>query len=180
MSFFGCLGYELDLKHLLPVEIKAIQAQTAFYKQYREVFQFGTFQRTKNGWQVSDGKVTIAGVFHKLVHAAPGYEQLRLKGLDPEAAYRVTSLDQALRIGQFGGLLKHVVPVNINPNGALLRMVDSHFTMKDNVENITASGAALMSGMMLRPLFRGTGYNEAQRTQGDFGSDVFVVEEITE
>ena len=180
VSFFGCLGYELDLKHLLPVEIKAIQAQTAFYKQYREVFQFGTFQRTKNGWQVSDGKVTIAGVFHKLVHAAPGYEQLRLKGLDPEAAYRVTSLDQALRIGQFGGLLKHVVPVNINPNGALLRMVDSHFTMKDNVENITASGAALMSGMMLRPLFRGTGYNEAQRTQGDFGSDVFVVEEITE
>ena len=38
-------------------------------------------------------------------------------------------------------------------------------------------GAALMSGMMLRPLFRGTGYSEAQRTQGDFGSDIFIAEE---
>ena len=126
------------------------------------------------------GDVTLAGVFHGLVHAAPGYEQLRLKGLNPDATYRVTSMGQALRIGQFGALLKHVVPVNINPNGMLMRVVDNHFTMKDNAENITASGAALMSGMMLRPLFRGTGYSEEQRTQGDFGSDIYVVEDITE
>ena len=178
VSFFGCLGYELDLKHLLPVEIKAIQAQTEFYKQYRDVFQFGTFSRTKNGWQVSDGKVTIAGVFHQLVHAAPGYEQLRMKGLKKDARYHVRSLGQAIRVGQFGGLLKHVAPVNINPNGTLLRIADSHYTMKDHVEDLTVSGGALMSGMMLRPLFRGTGYSEEQRTQGDFGSDVFIAEEM--
>ena len=177
VSFFGCLGYELDLKHLLPVEVKAIQAQIAFYKQYREVFQFGTFRRTRNGWQVSQGNVTIAGVFHKLVSAAPGYEQLRMKGLRPEATYRVTSLGQAIRVGQFGALLKHVVPVNVDPNGALLRMADSRYTLKDHAEDLTASGAALMSGMMLRPLFRGTGYSEQQRTQGDFGSDIYIAQE---
>lgn len=178
VAFFGCLGYELDLKHLLPVEIKAIQAQTAFYKQYREVFQFGTFRRTKNGWQVSDGKVTIAGVFHQLVHAAPGYEQLRMKGLKRNARYHVRSLGQAIRVGQFGGLIKHVAPVSLNPNGAILRIADSHYTLKDHVEDLTVSGAALMSGMMLRPLFRGTGYSEEQRTQGDFGSDIFIAEEM--
>ena len=168
----------LRQEHLLPVEVKAIQAQTEFYKKYREVFQFGTFSRTQNGWQVSDGKVTVAGVFHTLVHAAPGYEQLRMKGLKKDARYHVYSLGQAIRVGQFGGLLKHVFPVSINPNGTLLRIADSHYTMKDHVEDLTASGAALMSGMMLRPLFRGTGYSPEQRTQGDFGSDVYVAEEL--
>ena len=178
VSFFGCLGYELDLKHLLPVEIKEVKAQTAFYKQYRSVFQYGTFSRTKLGWQVTEGGITVAGVFHTLVHAAPGYEQLRLTGLDPEKCYRVTSLAQAIRVGQFGALLKHVVPVNINPNGALLRLADSHYTLKNAVEDVTVSGAALLSGIMLKPLFRGTGYGENQRTQGDFGSDIYIIEEV--
>ena len=178
VAFFGCLGYELDLRTLLPVEIKEIQGQIAFYKRYREVFQFGTFRRTELGWQVSDGKVTLAGVFHRLVYAAPGYERLRVKDLKPETDYRVTSLAQAIRVGQFGNLLKHVAPVNVNPNGALLRIADRHITLPGKPETLTASGAALAAGIMLSPLFRGTGYAPEQRTQGDFGSDVYLIEEI--
>ena len=178
VAFFGCLGYELDLRTLLPVEIKEIQGQIAFYKRYREVFQFGTFRRMELGWQVSDGKVTLAGVFHRLVNAAPGYERLRVKGLKPETDYRVTSLAQAIRVGQFGNLLKHVAPVSVNPNGALLRIADRHFTLPGNPETLTASGAALAAGIVLSPLFRGTGYAPEQRTQGDFGSDVYLIEEI--
>ena len=178
VAFFGCLGYELDLKHLLPVEVKEIKEQIAFYKNYREILQYGTFRRTKLGWQVSDGRTTLVGVFHRLVHAAPGYEQLRISGLKKEATYRVVSLAQAIRVGQFGSLLKHVAPVNIDPNGALLRIADRHFTLPGGLEELTVSGAALESGIMLRPLFRGTGYDQNQRTQGDFGSDVYVVEEV--
>jgi alpha-galactosidase len=176
VAFFGCLGYELDLKHLLPVEVKQIKAQIAFYKQYRNVFQFGQFRRTKLGWQVSDGQTTLAGVFHGIVHAAPGYEQLRLTGLQRDTLYRVTSLSQALRVGQFGGLLKHVSPVNVDPNGALLRLADRHISLPSEGENFTVSGAALMSGILLKPQFRGTGYDQNQRTQGDFGSDIYIVE----
>ena len=178
VAFFGCLGYELDLKYLLPIEEKQIKAQIAFYKQYREAFQFGSFRRTKLGWKVSDGKITLAGVFHTLVHAAPGYEKLRVSGLDPEKIYHLTSLAQAIRVGQFGNLLKHVVPVNVNPNGALLRIADSHYTLKNAMEDMTVSGAALAAGVMLKPLFRGTGYDENQRTQGDFGSDLYIIEEV--
>ena len=177
VAFFGCLGYELDLRTLLPVEIKEIQGQIGFYKRYREAFQFGTFRRTELGWQVSDGKVTLAGVFHRLIHAAPGYERLRVKDLKPETDYRVTSLAQAIRVGQFGNLLKHVAPVNVNPNGALLRIADRHITLPGKPETLTASGAALAAGIMLSPLFRGTGYAPEQRTQGDFGSDVYLIEE---
>jgi len=48
------------------------------------------------------------------------------------------------------------------------------------MENTIVSGAALRSGIMLKPLFRGTGYDENQRTQGDFGSDIYIIEEISE
>ena len=178
VAFFGCLGYELDLKHLLPIEVKEVKAQIAFYKQYREVFQYGQLRRHGLGWQVSDGKTTLAGVFHKLVPAAPGYEQLRVTGLDKEKTYRVTSLAQVIRVGQFGNLLKHVAPVNIDPNGALLRLADRHISLPGGAEEFTVSGGALMSGILLRPLFRGTGYDEHQRTQGDFGSDIYIIEEI--
>ncbi len=180
VAFFGCLGYELDLKHLLPVEVKDIKAQIDFYKRYRQVFQYGDFRRTALGWQVSAGDVTLAGVFHGLVQAAPGYERLRLSGLEAGSRYRVTSLEQAIRIGQFGSLLKHVAPVNIDPNGQLLRLADRHFTLPGGKEEQILSGAALMSGIFLRPLFRGTGYDTNQRTQGDFGSDVYIVEKLAE
>lgn len=176
VSFFGVLGYELDLKHLLPVEIKEIKEQIAFYKTYRKVFQFGTFRRTENGWQVSDGQTTLAGVFHKQMGAAPAYERLRVAGLNPKWKYRVRSREQALRVGQFGDLVKHVAPVELNPNGVVLRTVDHHYTMPDGTQALTATGAALGAGMMLLPLFRGTGYDKNQRTQLDYGSNLYVIE----
>jgi len=177
VSFFGCFGYELDLKHLLSVEVAEIKKQIVFYKQYRDLFQYGTFTRTLSGWQVSDGTTAIAGIFHTLVHAAPGYEQLRVRGLDREKLYRVTSLEQKIRVGPFGHLLKHVVPFGIDPNGLLVKAADAHYAMPDGGEDLTASGAALESGIMLKPLFRGTGYSPNQRNYCDFGSNVYVIEE---
>jgi len=157
--------------------VKEIKEQIAFYKTYREVFQYGKFCRTETGWQVSDGNITIAGVFHKLVPAAPGYERLRVPGLDKSKTYRVISLTQGIRVGQFGNLLKHVAPVNIDPNGALLRIADRLITLPGGNEELTVSGSALTSGILLRPQFRGTGYDRNQRTQGDFGSDLYIIEE---
>ena len=43
---------------------------------------------------------------------------------------------------------------------------------------LTASGAALMSGIPLLPIFQGTGYDKNQRTKTDFGSEVYVMEEV--
>ena len=177
VSFFGCLGYELDLKHLLKLEKDQIKAQIAFYKQNRQVFQFGQFHRLENGWQVTAGKVTCAAVFRKLLPAAPGYETLRLRALSGNQRYKLYTYEQKLRIGQFGSLLKHVAPVNLNPNGLVLRAADRIITIPDGNQAVQASGAAIMAGVRLLPLFRGTGYDENQRTLADFGSDLYIIEE---
>jgi alpha-galactosidase len=180
VSFFGNLGYELDLKHLLPTEEKEIMHQIEFYKTYRRIFQFGSFARLYApegvGWQVSGGNTCLAGLFHKLVHAAPGYEQLRLLDLEADKQYQLTSREQLLRVGMFGGLVKHIAPVELNPNGLVLRTADRLYPMPDGVEKITATGSALMAGVMLSPRFQGTGYNKDGRNQGDFCSNVYVVE----
>ena len=179
VSFFGCLGYELDLKHLLNLEKEQIKEQIAFYKRYREVFQFGDFRRLDKGWQVSDGNIALAAVFRTLLPAAPGYETLALKGLNKESLYHFQTYAQKLRIGQFGSLVKHVAPVNLDPNGLILRAADRLITMPDGVQTLKASGAALMAGIPLLPLFRGTGYDQNQRTLTDFGSELFIIEEET-
>ena len=87
------------------------------------------------------------------------------------------SFAQKLHVGQFGSLVKHVVPVNLNPNGVVLRTADRHVTLPDGAQDICVSGAALMAGVRLLPLFRGTGYDPKQRTLNDFGSDLFVIEQ---
>ena len=180
VSFFGALGYELDLKHLLPIEEKEITHQVEFYKHYRRIFQFGQFSRLHApegvGWQVAGGNTVLAGLFHRLVAAAPGYEQLRLRKLDGNRNYKLTSREQLLRVGMFGALVKHIVPVELNPNGIVLRTADRHYPMNDGVETMTATGNALMSGVMLSPRFQGTGYHKDGRNQGDFCSNVYVAE----
>lgn len=181
VAFFGCLGYELDLKHLVPTEEKEITAQVQFYRQHRQVFQFGSFRRlwAPEGvaWQTcGEGKV-LAGLFHRLNHAAPGYEQLRLSGLDGEKTYHLISREQLLRVGQFGALVKYISPVSLSPNGMVVRTADRHIPMKDGREDMTASGAALMSGVMLHLRFTGAGYSPNARNQGDFCSNVYLVTE---
>lgn len=183
-AFFGVLGYELDLQDLLPTEEKEIRAQIEFYKTYREVFQYGSFRRLKTAegyaWQVSrtEPECHIAAVFHDLVHAGPGYETLRMTGLEADRRYRITSRPQRLRVGRFGALVKHIAPIPVSLNGMVLRMADRHYEMMDGEQTDEASGGALMAGWQLASRFTGTGYNPSLRVQGDFGSNVYVAEPI--
>ncbi len=177
VSFFGCLGYELNLKHLLPMEKEEIKEQVTFYKHYRSIFQFGVFSRLENGWQVQKGKYTLAAVFRTLVPASPGYEYLRLTDLKQEAVYHMSTRESKLRIGQFGSLVKHALPLDLNPNGLLLRAADRMVTLPDGQQEVYASGAAFLSGIPLLPRFRGTGYDKNQRTLLDFGSEIYILEE---
>lgn len=183
ISMFGCLGYELDLTELLPVELTEIRAQIEFYKAHRRTLQYGRFTRDKTDsggtiWQAQTEEETVAGVFHGIQSAAPGYERLRVAGLDAQTQYQLDSRPQLLRVADFGSLLRHVLPVKLNPNGLAVQTADSYYKMYDGQQTVTASGAAYSAGIMLAPLFSGTGYNADGRMQGDFGSNVYFVREV--
>ena len=180
VSFFGCLGYELDLELLPPVELAEIRAQIAYYQLHRQTFQFGRMRRNKapDGalvWQVTGKDETLVGLYHELMHAAPPYETLFVAGLDPQKRYTMTSRPQLLRVGAFGGLLRYVLPVALNPNGLVISTADAHYKMKDGEQTVTASGAAFAAGVALSARYLGTGYDANGRMQSDFGSNIYLV-----
>ncbi len=183
VSAFGCLGYELDLRYLTPKEQEEIKNQIAFYKEHRALLQYGRFRRVpyykKNKvlWQCSDakGERAISGFFQTLTEAAESSDRLTVKGLQPETMYQVQTKAQYLYIRRFGNLIKHVAPVDLNPNGVVLREVNKRFTMNDGVENYVVPGQALETGIWIHDQFIGTGYNTQLRLLGDFGSQLYVV-----
>ena len=101
-----------------------------------------------------------------------------MKGLAESRLYDLHSRPQSVRVGQFGSLVKHIVPVSIDPNGVILRTADHHYALPDGEDRFTASGSALCSGVMLSHRFSGTGYDKKDRVQGDFSSNVYIVEEV--
>ena len=183
-AVFGCLGYELDLKYFSGQELDELKGQTEFYKKHRRTFQYGRFWRgepykgNKVVWHcVSlDGSESIAGFFQTMAEASEGFDRLRLMGLDPGRRYTVATQPQKLFIKRFGSLVKHILPVELNPEGTILRTVNKHYSLQDCVEAYEGTGEALMGGIMLNNQFMGTGYNKQTRLLGDFGSNLYVVE----
>lgn len=183
VSAFGLLGYELDLKYLTHEELKEVREQIAFYKKHRRTLQFGRFYRfderkdNKVHWQVSapDGKEHIVGHFQKLCTASEGYDELPIKALEPKRSYTLECKNQRLFAKRLGGLVKHVMPIELHPDGFVLRTANKYFSMKDGVERYTASGACLMSGVKLNNQFLGTGYDPKLHMFGDFGSALYTI-----
>ena len=99
VAYFGAFGYELDVTELSDEEQATIKQQVAFYKQYRKLFQVGTFYRLETpdtsdnvyGWEtVSPDKQTAIGMRYQILNGAnPAYIRYYFKGLDPERHYTV-------------------------------------------------------------------------------------------
>lgn len=183
---FGCLGYELDLKRLTRVELAELRAQIEFYKEHRRLFQYGRFYRhespkdNKVVWQSvsADGLTSAACVFQTLATAAEGGDTLRLKGLDKNARYEFAAREQSVFIKRFGGLIKHLLPVDLNPDGFIVRTANRLYALSEGTQRHEASGAALMSGVRLNDQFLGTGYDKDMRVLGDFGSSMYFIKKI--
>ena len=98
VAYFGTFGYELDLNTLTADEQEEVKGQIAFMKQYRQLFQFGTFYRLQSpfehntsAWMVvsDDRKEAIVGWYRVLNGVNLPYTRLRLKGLCEDLPYKV-------------------------------------------------------------------------------------------
>ncbi len=101
VAFFGVFGYELDPTALSAEERREVAEQVAFYQAHRELFQRGRFLRLRSpfegdgqatAWMAvsSDARAAAVGYYRALNAPNPGPDRLRLRGLDPQATYRVS------------------------------------------------------------------------------------------
>ena len=184
VAVFGVLGYELDFGELTPQERRQIAQQIQFYKKHRSLLQFGRFNRyfpkrgQRESWQMSGKKTVIAGIYNLRYEAVPTADRLKVLSAKPGKRYRLKSVKQDLRIGQFGGLMKHVLPIKLRADGCVMRFVDRNFAMTDGQEEYTCSGEALRAGIPLAMQYSGTGYNPDLRILRDWGSSLYVAEEM--
>ena len=206
VSAFGCLGYELDLKYLTNAEMKEVKQQISFYKKHRRLFQYGKFWRgdpykdNKVVWHVTANQENrsdtpssssptpyalhptpysaITGLFQTQTKACETFDRLRFMGLEPERKYSVKTHPQRMFIGRFGGLVKHILPVALNPNGLILRTVGKFYSLEENIETYTAYGQTLTGGIILNNQYEGTGLHENMRILGDFGSNLYIVQQM--
>jgi alpha-galactosidase len=106
VAFFGNLGYELDPRTLDDGEAERVRAQIVWYKVRRELIHGGRFHRlvspfegdgNETAWMVvaDDRGHALVGWYRTLSLPLPGPSLLRLRGLDPEASYRVTVWPEA-------------------------------------------------------------------------------------
>jgi len=185
VACFGSLGYELDLRFLTPAEKREIKDQIAFYKKYRKTFQFGTFERlpvsssrqnNKKIWICKGEKESVAGFFQTQSGAGDEPDILRIPNLQKDALFRVKTRPQYLYIKRFGGLVKHLLPVTLDPNGFILRIVNSIYSLIDCVETYECRGNVLAAGILLNNQYMGGYYNNKTRLLGDYGSCLYTVE----
>ncbi|MBO4358557.1 MAG: alpha-galactosidase [Erysipelotrichaceae bacterium] len=181
ISAYGCLGYELDLSLLSPIDKAEIKRQISYYKKHRKTFQYGTFYRIdeEEPYEVfqASGAETILTKFRRIVHAVPVYDKLYVRGLDEDKTYDIESKPYLHNLRQFGHLVNFVSPVKINGEGHLMTAVSKLKGMEASFQEYTASGAALKEGICLNPLFMGTGYNDKIRIPLDYGSDMYEIKE---
>ncbi len=183
VAVFGVLGYELDFGELTPSEMKTIKEQIAFYKEHRRTFQYGkikileTERKNRAVWQIDGVGESFVGSFQSHVSACPERDMLRVSGLSPEKEYTLKTVDQPLRIKRFGGLIKHIMPIYLKPDGFILRTADKYYQLKDGSEEYTVFGDALSEGINLAMQYEGTGYSDKIRILGDFGSNLYHIKE---
>lgn len=103
VAVFGAFGYELDLNKITDEEKEIVKKQIEFFKENRELIQFGDFYRLVSpfekklndaAWMVvsKDKKEAIVAKYKILSVPNAGYESLLLSGLDEDYLYSVESL----------------------------------------------------------------------------------------
>ena len=183
VAAFGVLGYELDFGELTPTERCQVKKQIAFYKAHRRTFQYGQLKKVKLkntdeiSWQIATKGETMAAIYQRYKTSCPGRDRLNVMHLDDDKLYTVESNEQYLRISRFGGLIKHITPIHLKPDGFILRTVNKFYAMKDGSESYTVSGAELKEGINLSMQYEGSGYDPKLRILGDFGSSLYIIKE---
>ncbi|PKL01523.1 MAG: alpha-galactosidase [Tenericutes bacterium HGW-Tenericutes-1] len=182
---FGLLGYELDLTKLSIFELKCIKNQIAYYKEHRQLFQFGTLYRNQNPYESNqcrwmmindEQNEGLVGIYQFLSEPNGSTEKIKIKGLESQGIYQIKNRSQFMNLKLFGDLIKHALPIKISANSALFNFLSNRYMMPIEVDNLSIPGDVLLAnGFIPKQPFIGTGYNAEIRLMGDFGSRIYHI-----
>ncbi len=101
VAIFGTTGYELDVTKLNVEDEATIKEQIKFFKRYQALLHLGDFYRLISPFEAHNSNLAswmcvsqdrgeaIIGIYQTLAVVNPGFDRVRLRGLDPELLYRI-------------------------------------------------------------------------------------------
>jgi len=187
VAAFGLLGYECNLCELSTAEKERVAGQIAFYKKYRDTLQFGHFHRLRGGeaglWQLmavsGDYKTALTFLLQQENRPNTGAMRLLARGLSPKAVYRLAVRPVQVDMRDFGGLVNMIAPIHIKQGSLVESVAAKVMDLKSEQEDVTATGQLLMArGIYLKQGFSGTGFDDETRVMGDFGSRLYLLEQV--
>ncbi|WP_034446418.1 alpha-galactosidase [Butyrivibrio sp. AE2032] len=178
----GCFGYELNLCEMSDADKKVISGQVEYYKNWREVFQFGDYYRLPDdGYMLvsRDKKRAVAFIVERKATPNNDYKCIRATGLSEDGVYEVSNRMVPLRAKDFGTLINAVAPVHVKQDGVIHNLIDKFANVSSEAQKDTAIGAALMTrGLSLNASFAGTGHNENVRIMRTGDTRLYMFEEV--
>ena len=174
VAAFGVLGYECNLNDMSSEDFEAVKAQTAMYKKWREVMQFGRFYRTGSmndsrscdgdalgapgyssleplpgndiSWTVvsQDGTKAVSMTMQMLTHPNAQWGVLKPKGLDPDIKYHIEGRKMRFDLREFGGLINYVAPIHVKQDGLTHWTIAKFYKMNAESEQHDMYGDAMM------------------------------------
>jgi alpha-galactosidase len=186
VAAYGLLGYELDLSSLSPFERSVIRRQIVFYKQYRNLFQYGHFIRLESPflsnrclWMVvnEDRSQAIYGYYQKLMKPNPPLERLPLVALAGTVRYRLSTRPQFSRLKTFGTLINMISPISLKEDRFIHNSLDRFYRFPHEIEAFEVEGDELLAhGFAPMHHFTGSGATNQTRIVTDFGSRLYLFE----
>lgn len=182
VAAIGVLGYELDITNLDPVDEKEAIRQIQFYKENRNVFQFGTIDILTDfeesnflAVEAHDEQSAIVSYVNGVQIPNPPLERLSLVGLDPDAFYTYQVREEKIDPKKFGALVNMVSPIHIKEEGKLVVALSRRFDMPMEKFEGRAKGSSLISGgFKLQQQWSGVGFSDQIRVLGDFGGRLYL------
>ncbi|WP_026653404.1 alpha-galactosidase [Butyrivibrio proteoclasticus] len=178
----GCFGYELNLCDMSDGEKKVVSDQVEFYKNWRDVFQFGDYYRLPDyGYMIvsRDGKRAVAFAVERCSRPNNDYRVLKTKGLKDDLLYNMGQRITPLNLKEFGSLVNTMAPVHVKQDGLLHNIMDKFVSMSGENQKASAFGSAFNNhGVALNPSFAGTGYNGDTRIMRTGDSRLYTFEAL--
>lgn len=189
VACFGALGYEMDITQLTKVDEKAVKAQIDYYKQHRELFQFGTFYRlndcfkcNETFWQVvsptRDESILMHHIDRHQVNAQTKF--VKFTALDESFDYMLSARRQTFHIKFLGEIIANHVPL-IDEDSKLFDAATNLICLKTEKEEIPrVSGSALVhAGFLPKLQFNGGGFSPSKtRLMLDNSSRLYYVKKL--
>ena len=183
VAAIGVLGYELDITNLDPLDEKEIAAEIKYYKENRELFQFGRYdllQELKTGAmivQVSKGNKAEVVYMNSLQTTHPGIEYLVPVNLDTNLTYQYRVRKEDIDFRHFGSLVNQITPIHLKEEGKIINFIARRFGYGNERFEGEISGSMLRGGALkLARQWAGTGMNEYTRIVSDFGARIYRIE----